>query len=102
MFESQRDSIIQPKVGRASGLPWVNVRIIDNPEAGCIYFSERGCVQAHQPQHSGGPNASQTHNRCGWSCRHSRAPTKGPDTTPSELLFLFHATQSSSFLATLG
>jgi len=31
-------------------LPWVNVQIIHNPEAGCIYFSERGCVQAHQPQ----------------------------------------------------
>ena len=73
--------IIQPKVGRASGLPWVNVQIIHNPEAGCIYFSERGCVQAHQPQHSCGPNTSQTENRCGWSCRHSRAPTKGPDTT---------------------
>ena len=60
MFESQRDSIIEPKVGRASGLPWVNVQIIHNPEAGCIYFSERGCVQAHQPQHSGKPDASKS------------------------------------------
>jgi len=41
---------VSPRLAAQAVLPWVNVQIIHNPEAGCIYFSERGCVQAHQPQ----------------------------------------------------
>src|SRR5256885_3219300 len=44
MFESQRDSIIQPKIGRASGLPRVNVQIIHNREAGFGGVRKGGCV----------------------------------------------------------
>jgi hypothetical protein len=34
--KSQRDSIHQPKVGRASGLPWVNCPKYFQPRRGCI------------------------------------------------------------------
>src|SRR5439155_9780893 len=88
MFESQRDSSVEPKVGCVADYLGSTFKSSTTPKRVAYVFGARLCAE-HQPQHSGGPNASQTDNRCGWSCRHSRAPTKGPDTTLSELLFLF-------------
>ena len=41
--ESQRDSIIQPRVAESARLPWVRRFIFSQPQRGCIIFTPERC-----------------------------------------------------------
>ena len=41
--ESQRDSVIQPRVGEPASLPWVRRFIFPQPQRGCIHPAPKRC-----------------------------------------------------------
>ena len=41
--ESQRDSVLQPRVGEPASLPWVGRRVFPQPQRGCAAFHPLAC-----------------------------------------------------------